>query len=144
MDQDNNDYGKYINDVLGVHQILIEPHELLRFKPIKIYIWVENLKMFSSEDLELLNKMIAAMKIDLSCISISDLSQKNDFVSSSSYNQVEQIHFDMVQNPSPSFFQTYSPQVIHINKDLKMKAWTFLQHIMALYNKNSSTKDHNN
>ena len=121
------EYIKYLKNVLGVSQILRDdsaPVVSASAAPAvahKISVWVENYNQFSTEDHTLLNNMLAAMKIPSGDMVVSDLALKNsDAV----------INFDLVMTPDTSGTQTYSPQVLHANKNLKATVWTFLQTIM--------------
>lgn len=120
------EYIKYLKNVLGVSQILKSDGTSAAsvastFNP-KISVWVENYAQFTPEDHTLLNNMLAAMKIPDGDMVVSDLSFKTADVSP--------INFDLVLSPDVSANQTYSPQVLHANKNLKSAVWTFLQTIM--------------
>ena len=127
------DYIKYLKNVLGVSQILkdesasatmtVAPSQAV-ISAHRIAVWVENYNQFSSEDLTLLNNMLAAMKIPDGDMVVCDLVEKNTSAV---------INFDLVLNPDSSGSQTYSPQVLHANKNLKSTVWTFLQTIMQKY-----------
>lgn len=127
------DYIKYLKNVLGVSQILTDesvPSQLQKastdsvVSAHRISVWVENYKQFSLEDHTLLNNMLAAMKIPDGDMVVGDLSEKNTSAV---------INFDLVLNPDATGSQTYSPQVLHANKNLKSTVWTFLQTIMQKY-----------
>lgn len=128
------DYVKYLKNVLGVSQIL-KSDEALSSSAVatqaqavsasKITVWVENFNQFTTEDHTLLNNMLAAMKIPAQDMKVEDLSLKGKSQSP--------IEFELVLNPVDSGSQTYSPQVMHANKNLKSTAWTFLQQVMQKY-----------
>lgn len=121
------EYIRYLKNVLGVNQILKDdsvPVTRLASTSVvahKISVWVENYNQFSAEDHTLLNNMLAAMKIPNGDMLVSDLSQKDSNAA---------INFELVLNPQDQNTQTYSPQVLHANKNLKSTVWTFLQTIM--------------
>ena len=128
------DYVKYLKNVLGVSQIL-KSDETLNPIPAsatqqavsaatKITVWVENFNQFTTEDHTLLNNMLAATKIPAADIKVEDLSLKGSLTSV--------IEFELVLNPTAAD-QTYSPQAMHANKNLKATAWTFLQQVMQKY-----------
>ncbi len=122
------EYIKYLKNVLGVSQILKD--ESSSFEAVstvahKISVWVENYNQFTTEDHTLLTNMLAAMKIPDGDMVVHDLSLK---VVGQSL-----IDFDLVVSPDASGNQTYSPQVLHANKNLKSTVWTFLQTIMQKY-----------
>lgn len=131
------DYVKYLKNVLGVSQILksdetlnppmvAQTHEPSQTVGVasKITVWVENFSQFTTEDHTLLNNMLAATKIPAADIKVEDLSLKGSLNSP--------IEFELVLNPAAAD-QTYSPQVMHANKNLKATAWTFLQQVMQKY-----------
>ena len=132
------EYVKYLKNVLGVSQILKSDEAL---NPVavalqenvqspgasaasKITVWVENFNQFTTEDHTLLNNMLGATKIPAADIQVEDLSLKG-----SSNSPIE---FELVLNPATPD-QTYSPQAMHANKNLKAAAWTFLQQVMHKY-----------
>lgn len=124
------EYINYLKNVLGVRQILTSNEPVLfasvQTKPAhKISVWVENFSQFSAEDHTLLNNMLNAMKIPAEDMVVFDLSLKGQSPAA--------IEFDLVLNPDASGSQTYSPQVLHANKNLKSTVWTFLQTIMQQY-----------
>lgn len=120
------EYIKYLKNVLGVSQILKSDGEVITAvaSPTahKISVWVENYAQFTPEDHTLLNNMLNAMKIPDGDMVVSDLSLKA--------SDISPIAFDLVLSPDASGNQTYSPQVLHANKNLKSAVWTFLQTIM--------------
>ena len=121
------EYIKYLKNVLGVTQILRDDSAPVTMVAAptavahKISVWVENYTQFSTEDHTLLNNMLAAMKIPDGDMVVSDLSLKTS---------ASALNFDLVMTPDASGTQTYSPQVLHANKNLKATVWTFLQTIM--------------
>lgn len=116
-------YINYLKNVLGVSQVL-KSQETGKATP-KIMIWIENLNAFSEADRTLLHNMISAMKIPVADLEMRDLSLQTQ----GNYP----IEFDLVLNPDTSKMQTYSPQVLHEQKQLKAQVWTFLQTIMQKY-----------
>lgn len=124
------EYIKYLKNVLGVSQLLRDesaPNTSISTSTVahKISVWVENYNQFTPEDHTLLNNMLAAMKIPHGDMVVSDLSLKTAGSTP--------LEFDLVLNPDASGVQTYSPQVLHANKNLKSTVWTFLQTIMQKY-----------
>lgn len=123
------EYIKYLKNVLGVSQILksdgVASAAVASATAPKISVWVENYNQFTTEDHTLLNNMLAAMKIPEGDMVVSDLTLKEP--------RVSPIDFDLVLSPEASASQTYSPQVLHANKNLKSTVWTFLQTIMQKY-----------
>lgn len=129
------DYVKYLKNVLGVSQILksdealkpaaVETQAQAVSAASKITVWVENFNQFTTEDHTLLNNMLAAMKIPAGDMKVEDYSLKGQ-----SHSPIE---FELVLNPDVSKNQTYSPQVLHANKNLKATVWTFLQQVMQKY-----------
>lgn len=119
------DYVKYLKNVLGISQILKSDEALAPARVTKITVWVENFNQFTNEDHTLLNNMLAAMKIPAKDMKVEDLSLKGQVISP--------IEFELVLSPDASGNQTYSPQVLHANKNLKSAVWTFLQQVMQKY-----------
>lgn len=114
-------YFQYLKNVLGINQVL------LRASQIKVIVWVEDLRLLNAEEMTLLQNMMNATKIPLSDYQILDLSDRGQ---SFDHNVIE---FELVKNPQDPITQTYSPQVLHQNKNLKAQAWSFLQSIVQKY-----------
>jgi len=122
------EYINYLKNVLGVSQVVIPASTSADTSAAysRISVWIENYNQFTTEDHTLLNNMLAAMKIPEGDMIVRDLSLKTAAVSP--------IEFDLVVSPDASAGnQTYSPQVLHANKNLKSTVWTFLQTIMQKY-----------
>lgn len=118
-------YIHYLKTVLGIRQVITEPSSAIPKSP-KITVWVEALSTFSDKDQALLKNMLQAMKISEHDLAIYDLSDKKSSGSA--------IEFELVKEPQNLEFQTYSPQVLHENRELKTVTWAFLQTIMKKYN----------
>ena len=125
-------YLQYLKNVLGVSQILLDNSQTKKSVQIsqRVIVWVEALHSFSEADHELLSNMLAAMKIDKSDMAIFDLSEKTKMLASL---PPQALQFELVLSPTDKNAQTFSPQMMHQNKQLKAEAWTFLQKVMLKY-----------
>lgn len=109
---------KYFNEVLGVSQVLTESHSVSAASSgVSFAFIVENYLDYKVDEKELLMKMIAAMKLDMSIVEIQDLSQ--------SLVSAEARIVYLVDQPGPD--QSYSPRVLMKNPKLKKATWDFLQ-----------------
>ena len=92
-----------------------------------LYVFVQDFNNYKPEEHDLLQKMLVAMKIDLTKIRVQDLVDfnANDIQSS--------LVFQMVDVVVQSENQTHSPRMLLKNLKLKNEAWTFLQKIMKQY-----------
>lgn len=122
------DYIQYLRQVLGISQVLVDQKTDLI--PQRLIVWVEDLNVFSKQDQELLFNMLSAMKIDKNDIAIFNLQQKSEIASRLKSSCIQ---FELVRNPIDKASQTFSPQMLHDNKQLKSEAWTFLQQMITRY-----------
>lgn len=108
---------KYFNEVLGVSQVLTESPSASVSSSAPFVFIVENYLDYKADEKELLMKMIAAMKLDMSLVEIQDLSQSSVSAEARSVYLVDQ----------PGSDQSYSPRVLMKNPKLKKATWDFLQ-----------------
>ena len=122
-----DDLVSYFKNVLGVSAVLSTSkdanlaatsaqHRAMR----KLTFVIENLAGYSALETDLLNKMIAAMKLDADSFQIVDLV---DIAAISS--DAGQDYIYLVDQPGSG--QTYSPRQLIKNPKLKKQAWDFLQ-----------------
>ena len=132
---ENSSIKQYLSDTLGLRsylQDLTNSSELaLDSQSTKklnlIDIFIQDLNGYNSDEHELLQKMLAAMKIDLNKIKAHDLKDFNP-------NTVQSVlFFQMVDVITQPENQTYSPRMLLKNLKLKNEAWTFLQKVMKQY-----------
>ncbi len=134
MDERLEAYFDYIENVLGVKQIYLEASEQEVIET-KLLVVVEQLQSLTVDEVALLEKMIAAMQIDMSLIKMIDEAKlKNkkynaDFVlkmlNTQQLPQVFEINHQV----------TYSSAVLLKNPKLKGEAWAHLQKVIAHFKK---------
>lgn len=127
---EKKDYFDYVQNVLGVKSILLnqEPVETIKQSPLVIY--VENYINYSPEEMELLSKMIAALKIDLNWIRVVDLDNQEIQSEFTIYFVEELNQNDPIEKNK---VRTYSPRILLKNSKYKKKAWDDLQVVIKFF-----------
>ena len=123
---EKKDYFDYVENVLGVKSILLSPKQ-----NIPLLIAVENYTDYSPDENELLQKMIAALKVDSKNISLVDLTEEGGF-------QPEFTLFLMIQphdkQAAENSVTTFSPRALLKKAELKKNAWSDLQKVITYFN----------
>ena len=123
---EKKDYFDYVENVLGVKSILLSPKQ-----NIPLLIAVENYTDYSPDENELLQKMIAALKVDSKNISLVDLTEEGGF-------QPEFTLFLMIQphdkQAAENSVTTFSPRALLKKTELKKSAWSDLQKVITYFN----------
>lgn len=127
---EKKDYFDYVQNVLGVKSILLnqEPVETIKQSPLVIY--VENYINYSPAEMELLSKMIAALKIDLNWIRVVDLDNQEIQSEFTIYFIEELNQNDPIEKNK---VRTYSPRILLKNSKFKKKAWDDLQAVIKFF-----------
>ena len=130
---EREDYFDYVANVLGVKSFYLEPG-VVSFEPAAhtpLLILVEDLSNYSPEESDLLEKMVAALKLDPSIIKITDL--KN----STAVNSDFKIYFTDkglgTGSSEANQVSTYSPRVLLKKAILKKQAWNDLQKVIQFF-----------
>jgi hypothetical protein len=125
-----HDYFEYLENVLGIKTIL-QPKDLAdksAFAVTELLFVVQDYASYSAEELDLLSKMIAAVKVDPSRLKVCDLREAQNF-----QTQCLVIFQDQTQTPPIQAIlciQTFSPRVLLKKPELKKVAWTELQKVL--------------
>lgn len=129
-------YINYLADVLGVKQVFITPSvsdgASLVNQNVVLVVLVENFETYSAPELELLNKMLAALQFDQSKI------QTVSYSESASKASFQLYLLDDIQTQKAHLsheFVTFSPRVLLKNAALKKQVWGILQRLISLLNK---------
>jgi hypothetical protein len=133
MSEMNNNYFDYLENVLGIKSLVYasmgSQDDIL--KTTEMLICVENYMSYQEEEIELLQKMITALKVDPAHIMICDLSDKDD------YEMKVCVIFqdEPVYSTSERFLlvQTYSPRILLKKPELKKVAWNELQKVIQYF-----------
>ena len=130
---EREEYIDYVVKVLGVKTLFVEPgtfsDEAAPHTPLLIL--VEEYSSYSPEEIDLLEKMVAALKLDTSFIKIADL--KNSSVMASDfkiYFTDKELNVGGVETNQVS---TYSPRVLLKKAILKKQAWNDLQKVIQFF-----------
>ena len=134
MDERLEAYFEYIENVLGVKQIYIDASEQEVINT-KLLVVVEQLQALTVAETELLEKMIAAMQIDMSFIKMIDESQ----LKNKKYNAefvLKMLNTQQLPEEKNSTQQvTYSAAVLIKQPQLKKEAWAHLQKVISHFKK---------
>lgn len=134
MDERLEAYFEYIENVLGVKQIYIDASEQEVINT-KLLVVVEQLQALTVAETELLEKMIAAMQIDMSFIKMIDESQ----LKNKKYNAefvLKMLNTQQLPEEKNSNQQvTYSAAVLIKQPQLKKEAWAHLQKVISHFKK---------
>jgi len=140
---EKSDYFDYVSTVLGVKSVYIEPASSQALpqtltqtasaaskEVIPLLVSVENLEQYSAEERDLLEKMISALKIDLSKIKVCDVALAND------YEFAYLIQFSESLSASAhteNVLITHSPRVLLKNPSLKKQVWNEFQAVIKFF-----------
>lgn len=123
---EKKDYFDYVENVLGVKSILLSPKQ-----DIPLLVAVENFYDYNQVENELLQKMIASLKVEFKNLAIAELSDEELF----------QPEFTLVLMNQPYEKQavknsviTFSPRALLKNAELKKNAWSDLQKVITYFN----------
>ena len=134
MDETLNAYFDYIENVLGVKQIYLDNSDQ-DIISTKLLIVVENLQSMNSAETELLEKMVAAMQIDMNLIKMIDSNQ----LSHKKYQAefvLKMLNTQQLMHSTNNNEQvTYSSEVLVKQPQLKKEAWAHLQKVIAYFKK---------
>lgn len=123
---EKKDYFDYVESVLGVKSIMLNPKQ-----NTPLLIAVEDLATYNNDELELLGKMVGALKIDAAKISIVDLTDSQNF-------QPEFLIFfqnePVEKTPLKNTIITFSPRILLKKPELKKNAWSDLQKFLTYFN----------
>jgi len=128
---DKKDYFNYVVDVLGVKSILLNQDSFALLQAVPLLVSVENLKMYSLEENDLLVKMIGALKIDLQLIKVVDQKQRSLF--QPEFTLYFQDNLDQNFTAELNVVQTYSPRFLLKNQQSKKRAWDDLQKVILYF-----------
>ena len=123
---EKKDYFDYVENVLGVKSIMLSPKQ-----NIPLLIAVENYTDYSTDENELLQKMIAALKVDSKNISLVDLTEEGGFQPEFTLFLMNQPHDKQAAENSVT---TFSPRALLKKAELKKSAWSDLQKVITYFN----------
>lgn len=134
MDERLDAYFDYIENVLGVKQIYLDSSEQ-EVITAKLLVVVEGLQSMTAAESELLEKMIAAMQIDMSFIKMIDSSQLKNKKHNAEFvlKMLNTQQLPQVQDANEQV--TYSSAVLIKQPQLKKEAWAHLQKVIAHFKK---------
>lgn len=123
---EKKDYFDYVENVLGVKSIMLNPKQ-----NTPLLIAVEGLTNYNAEEHDLLGKMVGALKIDAGKISIVDLAEalnfQPEFFICFQNQPIEKTHLK-------NTITTFSPRILLKKPELKKNAWSDLQKFLTYFN----------
>ena len=134
MDERLNTYFEYIENVLGVKQIYIDVSEQEVINA-KLLVVVEQLQSMTADEKELLEKMITALQVEQSFITMVDSAQlKNKKINAEFV--LKMLNTQQLPKETESTQQiTYSSAILIKQPQLKKEAWAHLQKLIAHFKK---------
>lgn len=120
----HNYFKNYLTDTLGINSIVSDA-AIKASSSVKYAIGVEDLKSYNNNESELLNKMIAALKIESTEMELFDLAGLSDRIFS------KMTKFILLMNEPRNGNETFSPRVLLVRPDLKRKTWEDLKHFLT-------------
>lgn len=132
MSQEKDDYFDYVENVLGVKSILLTAIPKTENQiQVELLFCVQNYKSYSTEEFDLLQKMIAAVKVDPSRLMVCDLAEATKFEVKALVVFQDETQVDPVK--AQLTVKTYSPRLLLKKSELKKQAWTELQKILQFF-----------
>lgn len=124
----HKDYFDYLENVLGINTILLDPQPTETAAKVPLLIVVQNLTTYTDEEKELLGKMVGALKIDIEKIKVVDLLQATRFHAEFTIYFVE----DVSAGPGgqSNSITTYSPRYLVARPEFKKQAWAEMQKVV--------------
>ncbi len=140
MSDPRHQYIDYVQNVLGVKNLVLEPEQtgelsaVVQVKPLIVRI--ENLSTYTAEENDLLSKMLAALKLDVSQYDVVELHRDA--------HGPAQLYLDMFDaNPQPASgsinsqsVTTFSARTLLRQPQLKKIAWVELQKVISFFTAN--------
>ncbi len=123
---EKKDYFDYVENVLGVKSILLNPKQ-----NTPLLIAVENLATYNAEEHDLLGKMVGALKIDAAKIAIVNLAEAQSFQPEFVICFQDQ---PIEKTPLKNTITTFSPRILLKKPELKKNAWNDLQKFLTYFN----------
>ncbi len=120
----HNYFKNYLTDTLGINSIVSDA-AIKASSSVKYAIGVEDLKSYNNNESELLNKMIAALKIESTEMELFDLAGLSDRIFS------KMTKFILLMNEPRNGNETFSPRVLLVRPDLKRKTWEDLKQFLT-------------
>lgn len=126
------DYFEYLENVLGIKSIIQDSKTgSLQNKKADLLFCVENYASYSAVEIDLLQKMITAVKLDPSRFKVCDLKEKNQFEMKACVLFLDEIS---PAKPEKYFIvQAQSPRVLLKHPEFKKVAWNELQKIVKFF-----------
>ncbi len=124
-------YFDYLENVLGIKSIIDQSLAAPAILKTELLIGVENYQTYNTDEIDLLQKMLAAVKVEASRMLIVDLAQM------ASIQKTACIFFkdELTAYPLDAELcvQTFSPRILLKNPELKKVAWTELQKVLQFF-----------
>lgn len=131
ISESKKNYFEFLENVLGIKSVIQESAlNKAQFPNTEILFCVESYYTYTSEETELLHKMVGALKLDFSRVMICDLTEKELRV-----KKISVIFRDQPSKARPgatNVVETYSPRALLKKPEFKKNAWDELQKVIQL------------
>jgi hypothetical protein len=130
---EKDDYFEYVANVLGVKSLYIDSSvtDSINSNLVPLLISVEGLASYQAEEKDLLEKMVAALKIDLNNIKIMDAGA--EYLEENRYDFLIQFQNNPERGDRERILSTYSPRTLLKSPELKKQAWSDLQKAIQFF-----------
>ncbi len=135
-----SDYIDYVRNVLGVKSIFSnEVAPAAEILKVSLLVYVQDFNSYSRAEKDLLEKMLAALKIPPNEIQAIDFNEKFQVEAKVTAYLTDQVagqltgQFKLAHDLAPNEIHTYSPRVLLNNVALKKAAWAELQKILLYF-----------
>ncbi|AGH95255.1 hypothetical protein [Pseudobdellovibrio exovorus] len=139
---EKEDYFSYLENVLGIKTVLIDQaSQQASSQQIKspLIFLVEGLSSYSADETELLNKMIAALKIDLSQVQAVDSQISASCEAEFTVHFVDHLGASLPRIPTgETVLVTHSPRFLLKNAAFKKQAWDDLQKVIRFFSRQAN------
>jgi hypothetical protein len=130
------DYFEYLENVLGIKSIIedsLAAHAPVaaQAKVTELLFCVENYKLYNDKELDLLQKMITAVKVDPSKIKICDLIEHDQYQKKVCVLFVDDLL--KVSAKADLVVKAISPRILINKPELKKVAWAELQKVLQYF-----------
>ena len=131
------DYIEYVRNVLGVKSIYNEPVvesdiASAGIQEVTLAVYIQDFNQYTAEEIDLLQKMLAALKISSQEIALIDIADQSIRVNSK-MNVFLTDELKLNHQLQPNEIHTYSSRTLLKKPALKKAAWDELQKILRFF-----------
>ncbi len=128
------DYIEYVRNVLGIKMIYATQPEETALLQIPLAIYVQDFLNYTTEEKDLLKKMLLAIKMSEKNFVVFDLSESKKVISQMTIYLSDEVNSH--QQLAANEVHTYSPRILLKKTALKKAAWDELQKVLHYFQQN--------